>query len=182
MAKHTAGAIQIIFTALRNEERTLYGDNQQPLAIRTDFSAAIMSACLAEYMGGISLKQYLDKFLDIITGVESDHHAPLTLVLVRAAHLMKMNAKNVEACTKKTRTKDNVGSIKHLAMHTVGLLVHTKTLDDVINITKHALIAFTSETVTTQLTESFSKLTQYVNEFKVTEISEDRSWNEPTTN
>ena len=167
-SSHTAGSIQRLFSLLREKERAVYGDNIQPFAIRTDFSLAIINACIAEFNGGMTVGTYIDHCYDIVSGqTQSFQDSHMTLVLVCAAHVMKMNSNNVERRAFKRVASENRASVKHLAMRIVGLLVNIDRLDDAIEIVKLAYIAFMSECITPTLTEALERLSAIVNEFKV---------------
>ena len=51
----SAGSIQQLLSLLREKERAVYGDNVHPFAIRTDFSLAIINACITEFNGGMTM-------------------------------------------------------------------------------------------------------------------------------
>ena len=93
---HTAGTIKRMMSLLREKEKTLYGNNVILLAIRTDFSMAMIAACISEFNNGITVTEYLDQCFDIVSGTDRGSRQRLTLQLICSAHLMKTNAKNVE--------------------------------------------------------------------------------------
>ena len=53
LSTHTAGAIKHMLTLVWEKEKTPYGDNAIPLAIRTDFTMAMIAACITEFNNGI---------------------------------------------------------------------------------------------------------------------------------
>ena len=71
-------------------------------------------------------QEYLDQCFDIVSGADKGSRQRLTIQLICVAHLMKTNAKNVKAQAQKGASVANQGSIKHLAMRIVGLLVNTE--------------------------------------------------------
>eukprot|EP00112_Aurelia_sp_Birch-Aquarium-sp1_P007934 Seg1866.7 transcript_id=Seg1866.7/GoldUCD/mRNA.D3Y31 product="Sentrin-specific protease 1" protein_id=Seg1866.7/GoldUCD/D3Y31 len=171
-SSHTSGSIRRLFTLLREKEKMIFGNNNQPIAIRTDFSRAIITALVAEYCGGISIEEYVDKCFDVLTGKDISPADHFPIILCCSAHAMKMNAKNVEACIKKSGSVEDFASIKHFAMRVVGLLVNTENIEDAVTLVLLVYIVFNSEAVTPQLTEALSQISELVNDFRFPAISE----------
>eukprot|EP00794_Sanderia_malayensis_P013594 gene13594-15005_t len=163
---HTAGGISRLFSVLREKEKFLYGDNIMPLAIMSDFSTAILSAVISIFNSGMTTQEYTDKCYNIITGVAGEEQK-LTLALICSAHLMKANARQIEACLKKSHVTDGAGSVKHIAMRIVGLLVNADCLADIAVIVELAYIVFLSKKVTPQLEGALQRLASIINKFQV---------------
>ena len=160
---HTASAIRRLLIVLREKERFLFADNRQPIAVRTDFSMAMISACVAELNNGMSLEQYINACYGILEGTTLD--ANLSLVLVCSAHVMKMNSRYITACARKRQAEGSYRSSKHLAMRIIGLLANTESLKDVVNIVRLAYIAFSSEYDSDELKDALNALASMINEF-----------------
>eukprot|EP00794_Sanderia_malayensis_P015499 gene15499-17078_t len=163
---HTAGGISRLFSVLRDKEKFLYGDNIVPLAIMSDFSTAILSAVIRIFNSGMTTQEYTDKCYNIFTGVAGEEQK-LTLALICSAHLMKANSRQMEACLKKSHVTDGAGSVKHIAMRIVRLLVNADCLADIAVIVELVYIVFLSEKVAPQLEGALQRLASIINKFQV---------------
>jgi hypothetical protein len=156
---HTTDSIRVMLRTLKEKEKEVYPNVScypTPAVVMTDFSMAIINACIRE-CANENVEDYLTRGFNIINGHASREDAEKTIFHVCAAHILKLNKFHV----KKLHGKGETGSSKvHIAMRFFGRLLYCSTLQEMTNFVSLGYYIFKSKydnpTLNRKL-EAFSK-------------------------
>jgi hypothetical protein len=156
---HTTDSIRVMLRTLKEKEKEVYPNVScypTPAVVMTDFSMAIINACIREFANE-NVEDYLTRGFNIINGHASREDAEKTIFHVCAAHILKLNKFHV----KKLHGKGETGSSKvHIAMRFFGRLLYCSTLQEMTNFVSLGYYIFKSKydnpTLNRKL-EAFSK-------------------------
>ena len=95
-----------------------------PRLVITDYSWAIILACLREFCGS-NLSQYLDRTYRIVTGTANADDLNKTIIHICLAHVMNMSRREVN---KIFASDIDRGSKTHFAMRIMACLVNARDL------------------------------------------------------
>ena len=124
--KHDQFAIEEFLRMLHEKEYRKYKKTTNPRMIMTDFSWAIIQACLKVFCSE-NLSEYLNRAFRIVSGSANGEDFLKTRLHVCAAHMMKLN--KMHATAKHCKDFDTKSQV-HFAMRLFGRLINCQSLDD----------------------------------------------------
>ena len=171
--KHDQFAIEEFLRMLHEKEYRKYKQTTNPRMVMTDFSWAIIQACLKVFCNE-TLTEYLNRAYRIVTGSADGEDFLKTRLHVCAAHMMKLNKihANAKHC-KKFDAKSQV----HFAMRLFGRLMNCQSLDDAFSFAKYAKIVLTTAKATSDLKDALDRIQRSINTFE--EVREPDTLNDP---
>ena len=138
--KHDQFSIGDFLKMIHEREYRKYGETTNPRMVMTDFSWAIILACLKQFCNE-SITDYLDRSYRLITGIATQNDLGKTLLHVCSSNMMKLNKKHAVGKKSPAGTKK---SQVHFAMQFFGRLMHCTTLADAVQLVRSAEVEMTT--------------------------------------
>ena len=155
--RHTSEWLQSLLMMFNASVRRVnHGRLVTPRFVVTDFSFALITACLGAFNGGMQLDRYLRLTYQLMqkTGTGGDADS-VTVLCVCAAHMLKM-------LSMRLRRKESRKEVRKLTLTYFGSLQRTTTLTAAGDIYRHICVVLTSRLETRQVSDARLHLTAAV--------------------
>jgi hypothetical protein len=142
-------------------EREIFKKEVTPVLVMSDFSMAIINACLREF-NNESLEEYFERGFWIVNGKATPEEVQKTIHHVCSAHMMqiiKRHAKNL--CEKGHPAESQI----HIAMRFFGRLLTATSLKEMKGIVSLGYVIFKTKFVCDMLTEKLDQFSECIRAF-----------------
>ena len=161
---HTTDSIRVMFRTLKEKHKEVFPNLPSyptPALVMTDFSMAIINACIREFTNE-NVEDYLTRGFKIVNGDASREDAEKTIYHVCAAHILKLNKFHVKKLQEKGKQEN---SQVHIAMRFFGRLLCCSTLQEMTKFVSLGYYIFQSKYVCPTLNTKLDKFSEALHDF-----------------
>ena len=144
-SRHTADSIGLMIRKVKERENQVFkSKNVLPALVMSDFSMAIIIACLREF-NNETYEEFLERGYGIVTGTASESDLAKSIHHVCSAHMLQIVKRHSKDLHEKNLP---AGSQVHIAMRFFGRLIASHTLHELNQIVRLGHYIFNNETST----------------------------------
>ena len=174
-SRHTAESIGLMIRKLKEKEKDVFeSKGAVPSLVMSDFSMAIIIACLKEF-NNESYDEFLERGYRIVMGLASKSDMLKASHRVCSAHMMQIIKRHAkELCEKNLPASSQV----HIAMRFFGRLIASNTLQELNHTVRLGHYIFKSKYIDSALLRTLDTFSDNVHDFSKLPSEEDESHNE----